>query len=133
MLVGRFVDIAVGENPTVRIGPGQYELPGMAAEIKKKVNKYAFSGGQQTEEEHRKLGGNCDTDISYQWLTFFEHDDAKLARIKEEYSSGRMLSGEIKGELIKCITPLVQRHQSARAKVTDEIVKTFMTPRKLAL
>ena len=103
------------------------------AEIKKKVNKYAFSGGQQTEEEHRKLGGNCDTDISYQWLTFFEHDDAKLARIKEEYSSGRMLSGEIKGELIKCITPLVQRHQSARAKVTDEIVKTFMTPRKLAL
>ena len=58
---------------------------------------------------------------------------AKLARIKEEYSAGRMLSGEIKAELIQCITPLVQRHQQARAKVTDEIVKTFMTPRKLVL
>ena len=32
-----------------------------------------------TVEEHRKLGGNCDVDISYQWLTFFEHDDAKCA------------------------------------------------------
>ena len=44
-----------------------------------------------------------------------------------------MLSGEIKAELTAVITPLVQRHQTARAKITDDIVKTFMTPRKLAL
>jgi hypothetical protein len=31
------------------------------------------------------------------------------------------------------ITPLVQVHQQARAQVTDDIVKTFMTPRKLNL
>ena len=46
-------------------------------QIKDKVNKYAFSGGRMTVEEHRKLGGDCAVDISYQWLTFFEHDDAK--------------------------------------------------------
>ena len=102
-------------------------------QIKEKVNKYAFSGGRETVELHRELGGNCETDISYQWLTFFEHDDIKLARIKEEYSSGRMLSGEIKAELINCITPLVQRHQKARAAVTDDVVRAFMTPRKLDL
>ena len=62
-----------------------------------------------------------------------KHDDAKLARIKEEYASGHMLSGEIKAELVAVIKPLVQRHQQARTKVTDEIVKTFMTPRKLVL
>jgi tryptophanyl-tRNA synthetase len=101
--------------------------------IKSKVNKYAFSGGQVTVEDHRKIGGNTDTDISYQWLTFFEHDDEKLERIRQEYSSGRMLSGEIKQELIKVITPLVERHQKARAGVTDDIVRAFMTPRKLAL
>ena len=143
------------------------------AQIEHKVKTYAFSGGQQTKEEHQRLGGNCDTDISYQWLTFFLHDDEKcppiashphtrpptpqptdpqdtnaastrthirmrarrvvvrLAWIKEEYSSGRMLSGQIKQELIKVITPLVMRHQQARDKVTDDIVKTFMTPRKL--
>ena len=102
-------------------------------QIKEKVNKYAFSGGRDTVEEHRRVGGDLEKDISYQWLTFFEHDDAKLARIAEEYGSGRMLSGEIKVELIKVITPLVQRHMSARALVTDDIVKVFMTPRKLKL
>ena len=102
-------------------------------QIKDKVNKYAFSGGQATVEEHRKLGGDTEKDVSYQWLTFFEEDDAKLARLKEGYTKGEILSGEMKAELVKCITPLVQRHQQARAKVTDEVVKTFMTPRQLAL
>ena len=45
---------------------------------KKKIMKYAFSGGKETIDEHRKHGGNPDVDISYQWLTFFEPDDNKL-------------------------------------------------------
>ena len=40
-----------------------------------------------------RLGGDCAVDISYQWLTFFLHDDAKLKHIHDEYASGRMLSG----------------------------------------
>ena len=28
-------------------------------------------------------GGNCDVDISYQYLTFFLEDDAKLEKIAE--------------------------------------------------
>ena len=102
-------------------------------QIKDKVNKYAFSGGRMTVEEHREKGGDVEIDVPYQWLTFFEHDDAKLQRVKEEYSSGRMLSGQIKAELIDCIQPLVRRHQEARAKVSDDIVRAFMTPRKLQL
>ena len=100
--------------------------------IKEKVMKYAFSGGGETTEEHRKNGGNVDVDISYQWLRFFEEDDAKLAWIADEYTSGRMLSGEIKGELVKVLAPIVDRHQRARALVTDDVVRAFMTPRKLA-
>jgi len=102
-------------------------------QVKDKVNKYAFSGGRETVEEHRRLGGDCAADISYQWLTFFLHDDAKLQHIHDEYASGRMLSGEIKKELIDVITPLVLNHQAARNQVTDDIVRTFMTPRKLSL
>lgn len=100
--------------------------------IKKKVTKYAFSGGGATKEEHQKNGGDCDVDVSYQWLTFFLEDDDKLAHIKEEYSSGRMSTGEIKAELINVIKPLVAEHQRARALVTDDIVKTFMTARPVA-
>lgn len=40
-------------------------------QIKNKVNKHAFSGGQATLEEHREKGGNCEVDISYQYLRFF--------------------------------------------------------------
>ena len=46
--------------------------------IKKKINKYAFSGGRDTLEEHRKHGGNTEKDISYQYLKMlFETDDKK--------------------------------------------------------
>ncbi|KAL1530098.1 hypothetical protein AB1Y20_001020 [Prymnesium parvum] len=99
--------------------------------IKDKVMKYAFSGGRDTVEEHRRLGGDTSKDISYQWLTFFEHDEAKLQHIHDEYSSGRMLSGEIKAELVNCITPIILAHQKARAAVTAETVRAFMSVRKL--
>ena len=63
--------------------------------VKKKVNKYAFSGGQATVEEHRKLGGNPDIDVSFQWLKIlFEPDDKKLAQLEEQYRSGELLTGE---------------------------------------
>ena len=52
------------------------------SQVKNKINKYAFSGGGATVEEHRKNGGNCDVDISYQYLTFFLEDDAKLEKIR---------------------------------------------------
>jgi len=102
-----------------------------AATIKKKVNKYAFSGGGATIEEHKEKGGNCLVDVPYQWLTFFMEDDKRLAQIEKDYSSGKMSTGEIKAELISVIQPLVQTHQDAREHVTEEIVKTFMTARPL--
>jgi tryptophanyl-tRNA synthetase len=103
-------------------------------QIKDKVNKYAFSGGQLTVEDHRRLGGNLDVDISWKWLNFFLDDDEELARIGEEYSSGRMLSGEIKQELCNCLTPMVVAHQEARAKVTEAHVDQFFStaPREFA-
>lgn len=64
--------------------------------MSKKV-KRAFSGGQPTVEEHRRLGGDCSKDVAFQYLQFFfEQDDAELSRIAREYESGRMLAGEIK-------------------------------------
>jgi len=47
------------------------------------ILKYAFSGGRGTVEEHRKLGGNTEVDVSYQYLSFFLEDDAKLEQIKQ--------------------------------------------------
>ena len=61
--------------------------------VKKKINKYAFSGGQPDIDEHRKIGGNPDIDVSYQYLRiFFEQDDSKLKKIYDDYKSGKMLT-----------------------------------------
>jgi len=106
-------------------------LTDSAKEIKNKINKYAFSGGQATVEEHRAKGGDTEVDISYQYLTFFLEDDAKLAKIKEDYTSGELLSGFLKKELIEVLQPMVVAHQKARTLVTDDIIRQFMTPRSL--
>merc|ERR1739838_102523 len=74
-------------------------LTDSAKEIKNKINKYAFSGGQATVEEHKAKGGDTDVDISYQYLTFFLEDDEKLAKIKSDYTRGAPISGSIKKEL----------------------------------
>ena len=39
--------------------------------------------------------------MSWKYLQFFMDDDERLTQIGEEYGSGRMLTGEIKAELIK--------------------------------
>ena len=58
-------------------------------QIKKKVNKYCFSGGGETVELHRKFGGNCDIDCAYQYLNFFLEDDERLEEIRKDYSAGQ--------------------------------------------
>ena len=59
--------------------------------------KRSFSGGQSTIEEHRRLGGNPDIDVAFQYLRFFfEEDDAALEEIRRGYVAGDILSGELK-------------------------------------
>ena len=90
--------------------------------VKKKINKYAFSGGQPDIEQHRKLGGNPDIDVSYQYLRiFFEPDDSKLKKIYEDYKSGKLLSGELKAILIEKINEFLKTHQEKREKAKQQI------------
>ncbi|KAK0153373.1 Tryptophan--tRNA ligase, cytoplasmic [Merluccius polli] len=100
-------------------------------QIKNKVNKHAFSGGKDTVEEHRQHGGNPDIDVSFMYLTFFMEDDEKLEKIRQDYSSGALLTGELKKMLIETLQPIITAHQEKRKNVTDEMVKQFMTPRSL--
>ncbi|RZF34171.1 hypothetical protein LSTR_LSTR003581 [Laodelphax striatellus] len=100
-------------------------------QIKNKVNKHAFSGGKATVEEHRELGGDCSVDISYQYLRFFMEDDEQLEKIKKDYESGALLTGELKKILVETLQPIIAEHQKRRAEITDDVVKQYMTPRKL--
>ena len=79
-----------------------------AKQIKDKINKYAFSGGGATLEEHKEKGADLAVDVPYQWLTFFLEDDKKLKEIGDEYGSGRMMTGTIKQELIQVLQKFVK-------------------------
>merc|ERR1712059_164788 len=100
-------------------------------QIKTKINKYAFSGGQATVEEHKEKGGDIEVDISYQYLRFFLESDTRLSELGEQYTRGELLSGNLKKELIDILQPLVASHQKRRVQITDEEITQFMTPRKL--
>ena len=90
--------------------------------VKKKINKYAFSGGQPDIDEHRRIGGNPDIDVSYQYLRiFFEQDDSKLKKIYDDYKSGKMLTGELKAILIEKINEFLSLHQEKREEARNNI------------
>ena len=96
--------------------------------VKFKVNKYAFSGGKETVDEHRKHGGNPDVDVAYQYLTFFEEDDAKLKKIHDDYKSGKLLSGELKAILIEKLNSFLAEHQRRRENARKRLHEYLATP-----
>lgn len=84
--------------------------------------KRALSGGQATVEEHRRLGGDCEKDVAFQYLhTFFESDDSALEEIRREYSSGRMLAAEIKKICIDKATEWLDNLAEKRNSIEDQI------------
>lgn len=90
----------------------------------KKIKKYAFSGGRATLEEHRKKGGDPDVDVAFQMLRYgLEPDDKKLAKIREEYESGKMLSSELKQIAIEKVSAFLEAHQKAREKAKRQVDK----------
>jgi len=100
--------------------------------VRMKIMKYAFSGGQPTIELHRKLGGNPEIDVSFQWLKMlFEPDDRVLKDIEESYRSGKMLTGELKEYLIEKINSFLETHRERREKA-KEIIHLYKYEGKLA-
>lgn len=100
-------------------------------QIQKKINKYAFSGGQVSIELHREKGGDPDVDVAYQYMSFFEDNEEFLKETAEKYRSGELLSGEMKKYCIERLQKVVKEFQDRRANVSDEVLDKFMKPHKL--
>ncbi len=93
-------------------------------EVENKIKRYAFSGGKDTIEQHRKLGGNPDIDVSFQYLkALFEPDDAKLKKIYDDYKSGKLLTSELKDILINKINAFLKEHQRKRQLAEKQLHK----------
>lgn len=64
-------------------------------------------------------------------LSYFEDDDEKLKKIEDSYRSGELLTGELKKMAIELIQEYVKEFQARRKEVSDDVMRQFMTPRKL--
>ena len=94
-------------------------------DIEKKI-KSSFSGGQATLEEHRSKGGNPDVDVAYQYLRyFFEEDDNELEKIRDQYVSGDLLTGEIKSICVEKAITWMKNHHELKDQ-NQHLVKEFL-------
>jgi|SaaInlStandDraft_4_1057021.scaffolds.fasta_scaffold02679_2 tryptophanyl-tRNA synthetase len=94
-------------------------------QIKNKIKKHCFSGGAKTLEEHRIHGANLKKDVAFQYLLYFLDDDEKLADIAKKYSSGEMLTSEVKNVLIEIIQEFVSQHQQRISELNKETLDHF--------
>jgi tryptophanyl-tRNA synthetase len=95
-------------------------------DVEAKIKRYAFSGGKDTLDEHKKKGGNPDIDVSYQYLRMlFEPDDKKLQKIHDDYKSGKLLTSELKQITIEKINKFLREHHKKR-KLAEKQVDKFV-------
>jgi len=91
------------------------------AEAERKIMN-AFTGGQATIEEQKKLGGNPDICPVYHYLSFlFEEDDKKLEEQYRRCRAGELLCGEHKEYLAEKVLTFLEDHQRKREKARDAI------------
>ena len=95
--------------------------------IRSKITKYAFSGsrGNGSLEDHKKYGGDVETDIPCKYLKYFEYDDERYNSICNGFSSGKITCSETKKMLADKLIEIVTDHQNKRSKVTDELLLKF--------
>ncbi len=95
------------------------------ATAEKKIKK-SFSGGQATVEEHRRLGGDPDKDVAYQYMMyFFEEDDSFLEEINQGYRAGKILAGEMKQLCIERATEWLTNLSEKRDETSHLVEKFF--------
>jgi tryptophanyl-tRNA synthetase len=87
----------------------------------KKVMR-AFTGGRDTVEEQRKLGGRHDLCNVYAYYYFlFEEDDGKLVTLANECRSGSLVCGDCKARLAKNVGRFIAEFQEKREKARDNL------------
>ena len=125
-LHAKFVPSLTGDAKMSSSEGTQIFLSDTEKEVENKIKRYAFSGGRDTIEEHRKHGGLPEKDVSFQYLKFFfEPSDEKLKNIYNDYKSGKLLSSELKEILIEKINSFLKEHQKKK-KLAKENINKFL-------
>jgi len=90
--------------------------------IRKKISK-AFSGGQKTIEEHKKLGGNPDIDVCCIYLKSLFLTQEKYKQIETKYKKGELLSKDVKQLFADEAVKFIKTFQTNLKNLDDKIVE----------
>lgn len=100
----------------------------------KKIVLNAFSGGRASVDEHRKLGGIPEIDISYLYLKYLFLDKDEAEKLYDDYRHGRVLSGEMKKLLLEKVLERTEKFKENYSKVTaKDIKKSIMVNEEIDL
>ncbi len=92
-------------------------------EVKHKIRD-AFTGGQPTAEEQRRLGGDPDRCTVYKlYLYHLAPDDEELLSIREACKSGAMICGDCKSRAIEAMTEFLNSHRLERERIRAKVKK----------
>ena len=83
--------------------------------------------GRVSIEEHRKLGGIPEIDVSFQYLKGYFLSPGESSLLYGRYKSGEILSGEIKAMLYEKLSRRIEEFQRRYEKVSrKDIMKVIM-------
>jgi tryptophanyl-tRNA synthetase len=96
--------------------------------LRKKIMKHSLSGarGSGSLEDHKKLGGNVEVDISCQYLKFFEEDEDKLNGFVEKFAKGELSCGEVKQILFEKLNEMFNKIRNNKEKnINKDLIESF--------
>jgi len=91
------------------------------ADAKTKIDQ-AKTGGRDTLEEQKEKGAKIADDIVFELLAFhLIDDDDRLREIHDRYSSGKMLSGELKQIAKEEMKAFLEQHHAQMAEAGERV------------
>ena len=90
----------------------------------------AFTGGRDTVEEQRRLGGRPDMCPVYDLYRFhFAHDDEHVKRVYRECTKGIRLCGECKQEAAGLVKKFLEDHRKRREALMNDAKELLLKSR----
>lgn len=124
VLHSKFLPGLDGQKMSKSKGNAVYLLDG-EKEIRRKIMS-AYSGGQVSVEEHRRLGGDPDVDVSFQYLKSYFLKPSEAKELHDEYRKGKVLSGEMKAMFLEQVMKRVDEFRRRYEKVTAKDIEKVL-------
>lgn len=89
-------------------------------EVARRKVMNAFTGGRETLEEQKELGGTPEVCTVYQYYYFlFEPEDSALEKRRQACTCGDLMCGQCKKELADRLVAYLKEHQRKREKARE--------------